>query len=158
MSGTHEDIQQIDKMRIITDYINRAGFVAMNEVLRNKVMKLSVRQCSVLAKIRRYTLVHPEGISMSTLAARSNMSPSAASHMIDSLISQGMVERNQSTTDRRTVLITIARSFQTTVAAVEEAQQKANEKLRSILDEEEARVYDAVLNKLYTAVAAQDEY
>lgn len=158
MSGTHEDIQQIDKMRIITDYINRAGFVAMNEALRNKVMKLSVRQCSVLAKIRRYTLVHPEGISMSTLAARSNMSPSAASHMIDSLISQGMVERNQSTTDRRTVLITIARSFQTTVAAVEEAQQKANEKLRSILDEEEARVYDAVLNKLYTAVAAQDEY
>ena len=158
MSGTHEDIQQIDKMRIITDYINRAGFVAMNEVLRNKVMKLSVRQCSVLAKIRRYTLVHPEGISMSTLAARSNMSPSAASHMIDSLISQGMVERNQSTTDRRTVLITIARSFQATVAAVEEAQQKANEKLRNILDEEEARVYDTVLNKLYTAVAAQDEY
>ncbi len=158
MSGTHEDIQQIDKMRIITDYINRAGFVAMNEVLRNKVMKLSVRQCSVLAKIRRYTLVHPEGISMSTLAARSNMSPSAASHMIDSLISQGLVERNQSTTDRRTVLITIARSFQATVAAVEEAQQKANEKLRNILDEEEARVYDTVLNKLYTAVAAQDEY
>lgn len=157
MPGTHEDIQQIDKMRAITDYINRAGFVAMNEALRKKVMKLSVRQCSVLAKIRRYTLVHPEGMSMSTLAARSNMSPSAASHMIDSLISQGMVERNQSATDRRTVLITISKGFQTTVAAVEEAQQKANEKLRNVLNEEEARVYDAVLEKLYSAVETQEE-
>ena len=157
MPGTHEDIQQIDKMRAITDYINRAGFVAMNEALRKKVMKLSVRQCSVLAKIRRYTLVHPEGMSMSTLAVRSNMSPSAASHMIDSLISQGMVERNQSATDRRTVLITISKAFQTTVAAVEEAQQKANEKLRNVLNEEEARVYDAVLEKLYSAVETQEE-
>ena len=94
---------------------------------------------------------------MSTLAARSNMSPSAASHMIDSLISQGMVERNQSATDRRTVLITISKGFQTTVAAVEEAQQKANEKLRNVLNEEEARVYDAVLEKLYSAVETQEE-
>lgn len=157
MSGNHEDIQQIDKMRTITDFINRAGFVAMTEALRKKVMKLSVRQCSVLAKIRRYTLVHPEGMSMSTLAARANMSPSAASHMIDSLMSQGMVERNQSPTDRRAVLVTIAKSFQATAAAVEEAQQKAINDLTSVLSEEELRVHNIVLEKLYNTVLERDD-
>ncbi len=157
MSGNHEDIQQIDKMRTITDFINRAGFVAMTEALRKKVMKLSVRQCSVLAKIRRYTLVHPEGMSMSTLASRANMSPSAASHMIDSLMSQGMVERNQSPTDRRAVLVTIAKSFQATAAAVEEAQQKAIDDLTSVLSEEELRVHNIVLEKLYNTVLERDD-
>ena len=157
MSGKSEDIQRIDKMRLITDYINRAGFVAMNEALRKKVMKLSVRQCAVLAKIRRYTQVHPEGMSMSTLAARSNMSPSAASHMIDSLMSQGMVERKQSPTDRRAVLVTIAKTFQATAEAVETAQQNAIDELRSVLTEEEIRIHDSVFDKLYAAVSARDE-
>lgn len=151
MSEKHEDIQQIDKMRTITDFINHAGFVAMNDALRKKVLKLSVRQCSVLAKIRRYTLVHPEGMSMSILAARANMSPSAASHMIDSLMTQGMVERKQSPADRRAVLVTIAKTFQNTAAAVEKAQQKAVNELMSELSEDEVRIYSSVLDKLYAA-------
>ena len=158
MSDKHGDIQQIDKMRTITDYINRAGFVAMTEALRKKVMKLSVRQCSVLAKIRRYTLVHPEGMSMSVLAARSNMSPSAASHMIDSLMAQGMVERNQSPIDRRAVLVTIAKSFQATAAAVEAAQQKAVDELASVLSEEEIHIHEAILDKLYTTVLEREDF
>ena len=94
---------------------------------------------------------------MSTLASRANMSPSAASHMIDSLMSQGMVERNQSPTDRRAVLVTIAKSFQATAAAVEEAQQKAIDDLTSVLSEEELRVHNIVLEKLYNTVLERDD-
>ena len=156
MSGTLEDIQMIDKMRSITEYINRSGFIAMNESMRKKVLKLSVRQCTVLANIRRYTLQHPEGIPMSVLAERAGMSPSAASHMVDNLMSQGMVERHSSQTDRRAVLVTIASSSQDTSATIERAQQKTLDDLRSVLTEEEKAVYDTVLNKLYAAVIERD--
>lgn len=156
MPGMHEDIQPIDKMRSVTEYINRSGFVAMNESLRKKVLKLSVRQCAVLANIRRYVLRHPEGIPMSTLAERTGMSPSAASHMIDNLMSQGMVERHPSKTDRRAVLVTIAKASQETSATIECAQQKAIEELLSVLTPEEKAVYHAVLDKLYTAVIERD--
>ena len=146
----------IDKMRSITEYINRSGFIAMNESMRKKVLKLSVRQCTVLANIRRYTLQHPEGIPMSVLAERAGMSPSAASHMVDNLMSQGMVERHSSQTDRRAVLVTIASSSQDTSATIERAQQKTLDDLRSVLTEEEKAVYDTVLNKLYAAVIERD--
>ena len=143
-------------MRCITEYINRAGFIAMNEALRKKVMKLSVRQCSVMANIRRYTLIHPEGIPMSILAERTGMSPSAASHMIDNLMSAGMVERHQSETDRRAVLVTIAKSSQDASAAIESAQQKAIDDLLASLEEEEREIYTRVLDKLYATVVERD--
>ena len=124
--------------------------------MRKKVLKLSVRQCSVLANIRRYTLLHPEGMSMSTLAERAGMSPSSASHMIDSLMSQGMVERKPSATDRRAVLVTIAKSFLETSARIEEAQMEQMEELCATLTEEERQIHDRVLNKLYAAVVERD--
>lgn len=158
MSDKQEDIRQIDKMRSITDYIHRAGFVAMNDALQKKVMKLSLRQCAVLACIRRYTTIHPEGVSMSVLAERVNMSPSAASHMIDSLMSLGMVERRQSPTDRRAVLVTIASTFQNPTSTVEEAQKNAIAELRAGLTEEEQRVFDTALDKIYAAVIARDNF
>lgn len=156
MSEKYEDIPAVDKMRSITEFVNRAGFRAMGESMRKKVLKLSVRQCSVLANIRRYTLLHPEGMSMSTLAERAGMSPSSASHMIDSLMSQGMVERKPSATDRRAVLVTIAKSFLETSARIEEAQMKQMEELCATLTEEERQIHDRVLNKLYAAVVERD--
>lgn len=156
MPDRFEDIQKVDKMRCITEYINRAGFIAMNEALRKKVMKLSVRQCSVMANIRRYTLIHPEGIPMSLLAERTGMSPSAASHMIDNLMSAGMVERKQSATDRRAVLVTVATASQEASAAIESAQQQAIDDLLSTLEEEERATYIRVLDKLYARVVERD--
>ena len=156
MSEKYEDIPAVDKMRSITEFVNRAGFRAMGESMRKKVLKLSVRQCSVLANIRRYTLLHPEGMSMSTLAERAGMSPSSASHMIDSLMSQGMVERKPSATDRRAVLVTIAKSFLETSARIEEAQMEQMEELCATLTEEERQIHDRVLNKLYAAVVERD--
>lgn len=95
---------------------------------------------------------------MSVLAERVNMSPSAASHMIDSLMSLGMVERRQSPTDRRAVLVTIASTFQNPTSAVEEAQKNAIAELRAGLTEEEQRVFDTALDKIYAAVIARDNF
>ena len=111
MPDTHEEISHVDKLRSVVDYISRAGAMTMTDALRKKLYKLSVRQCAVLANIRRFTHSHSEGIPMSVLAERVGMSPSAASHMVDSLMSQGMVERHQGATDRRAVLVTISQSF-----------------------------------------------
>lgn len=143
-------------MRIITEYISRAGAMAMTDSLRKKIYKLSVRQCAVMANIRRYTQIHPEGIPMSILAERAGMSPSAASHMIDSLMSQGMVERHQSPTDRRAVLVTISKSFLSLALCIEKAQQEAVADLRSTLTEEESRIYDIVTEKMYNAVLERE--
>ena len=157
MLNTREDtIPLIDKMRAITDHINRAGVVAMTDSMRKKLAKLSVRQCAVLANIRRYTMVHPEGVPMSQLAERVGMSPSAASHMIDSLMGQGLVERHQSPTDRRAVLVTIAKSFMAPTAAIDKAQTAAIEELRSHLTEEELRIHERVIEKLYAAVLERE--
>ncbi|MBR2144413.1 MAG: MarR family transcriptional regulator [Akkermansia sp.] len=157
MLNTREDtVPLIDKMRAITDHINRAGVVAMTDSVRKKLARLSVRQCAVLANIRRYTMVHPEGVPMSQLAERVGMSPSAASHMIDSLMGQGLVERHQSPTDRRAVLVTIAKSFMAPTAAIDKAQTAAIEELRSHLTEEELRIHERVIEKLYAAVLERE--
>lgn len=157
MPNTQEvTVPLIDKMRAITDHINRAGVVAMTDSVRKKLARLSVRQCAVLANIRRYTMVHPEGVPMSQLAERVGMSPSAASHMIDSLMGQGLVERHQSPTDRRAVLVTIAKSFMAPTAAIDKAQTAAIEELRSHLTEEELRIHERVIEKLYAAVLERE--
>ena len=157
MTNTQEvTVPLIDKMRAITDHINRAGVVAMTDSVRKKLARLSVRQCAVLANIRRYTMVHPEGVPMSQLAERVGMSPSAASHMIDSLMGQGLVERHQSPTDRRAVLVTIAKSFMAPTAAIDKAQTAAIEELRSHLTEEELRIHERVIEKLYAAVLERE--
>ncbi|MBE6415574.1 MAG: MarR family transcriptional regulator [Akkermansiaceae bacterium] len=157
MPNTQEvTVPLIDKMRAIIDHINRAGVVAMTDSVRKKLARLSVRQCAVLANIRRYTMVHPEGVPMSQLAERVGMSPSAASHMIDSLMGQGLVERHQSPTDRRAVLVTIAKSFMAPTAAIDKAQTAAIEELRSHLTEEELRIHERVIEKLYAAVLERE--
>lgn len=156
MPDRFEDVPHVDKMRAITDYISRAGAMALSDSVRKKLYKLSVRQCAVVANIRRYTQVHPEGIPMSILAERVGMSPSAASHMVDSLMSQSLVERHQSPTDRRAVLVTISQSFLTLAAAIEKAQQSAIGDLRSILTEEEIAIYDSVTRKIYAEVMKRE--
>jgi DNA-binding MarR family transcriptional regulator len=93
---------------------------------------------------------------MSLLAERTGMSPSAASHMIDNLMSAGMVERKQSATDRRAVLVTIANASQDASAAIESAQQQAIDDLLGTLEEEESSTYIRVLDKLYALVVERD--
>ena len=156
MPDKFEEIPLVDKMRSITDFVSRAGAMAMTDSLRKKLYKLSVRQCAVMANIRRYTLIHQEGIPMSILAERVGMSPSAASHMVDSLMSQGMVERHQSPTDRRAVLVTISQAFLTLASSIEKAQQKAIEELSVNLTEEERHINNLVIDKLYAAVMERD--
>ena len=153
MPDTHEEISHVDKLRSVVDYISRAGAMAMTDALRKKLYKLSVRQCAVLANIRRYTHSHAEGIPMSVLAERVGMSPSAASHMVDSLMSQGMVERHQSPADRRAVLVTISKAFLALATSIEKAHQSAIEELSAVLTDEERRINDTVLDKLYAAIA-----
>ena len=152
MPNTHEEISHVDKLRSVVDYISRAGAMTMTDALRKKLYKLSVRQCAVLANIRRYTHSHTEGIPMSVLAERVGMSPSAASHMVDSLMSQGMVERHQGATDRRAVLVTISQAFQALATSIEKAQQQAINELKASLTEEEISIFDQVTEKLYAAM------
>lgn len=156
MPDAYEEISQVDKMRTVNDYINRAGAAIMTDSLRKKLYKLSVRQCSVMAIIRRYTLKHPDGIPMSILAERAGMSPSAASHMVDSLMSQSMVERHQNPVDRRAVLVTISKSFLDLALSIEEAQQKAVDELSAGLSDEEKRVTRSVLNKIYATILERE--
>lgn len=152
MPDAHEEITQVDKLRAITDYINKAGAMSMSDSLRKKLYKLSVRQCAVLANIRRYTRVHTQGIPMSILAERVGMSPSAASHMVDSLMSQGMVERHQGATDRRAVLVTISQAFQALATSIEKAQQQTINELKASLSAEETGIFDQVIEKLYASM------
>ena len=53
MSEKYEDVPAVDKMRSITEFVNRAGFVAMSDAMRKKLWKLSVRQCAVLVTIAK---------------------------------------------------------------------------------------------------------
>ena len=72
--------------------------------------------------------------------------------MVDSLMSQGMVERHQGATDRRAVLVTISQSFLALAASIEKAQQQAIDELKSVLSEEESRIFDIATEKLYATL------
>ena len=72
--------------------------------------------------------------------------------MVDSLTAQGMVERHQSPTDRRAVLVTISKSFLNLAIEIDKAQQNAIDELCSALTEEERAINRAVVDKLYNAI------
>lgn len=152
MQGAEDRIQRIDWMRSITEYVNRAGFAMLSEDTRQQLTKMSLRQCLVLADIERYGRHHPEGIPMNLLAKRVGMTPSAASHMVDTLVRLEMVQRRSSEEDRRAVLVSVTEYSRRITELVERGKDAAVEELLKVLTPEERQMHESVIAKLYTAV------
>lgn len=141
-----------DELDEITDYVRRAGFDALNADERNRQRKRSRRVCTAFSSLRRYTRENPEGMPMSELAHVMHMTPSAATHMVDAMAKQGIVTRNSSPSDRRSVLVQLTEENQQNSEIVESGLMNAGARLRKALSASERESLRRILNKLLAVV------
>lgn len=141
-----------DMLEEMTEYVQQAGFDALNAEELNRQQKRSRRVCSAFGAVRRYTRQHPEGMPMSSLAHLMHMTPSAATHMADAMARQGLINRHPSQEDRRSVLVELTEESLKNAELVEQGRLAAVEKLRRCITAQEQATIERILNKMAKAL------
>ena len=86
LSGADLDLYQVRLISSIIDYIQRGGLNALNESEKDKILSLTARQCYLLTAVLCITAKLGKGVTLGYLARDLNMSPSATSHLVDTLV------------------------------------------------------------------------
>jgi DNA-binding MarR family transcriptional regulator len=118
----HTAVQIWTKQEIISQTLRNMAKDEMRAATREMLPeKLSVRQNDMLIAVRRLCFETPEGTSLTTLAARLEISLPSASVMVEALVDQGYLERDISTRDRRAKLIRLTMAAENFYAAGDSA-------------------------------------
>lgn len=141
-----------DLLEELTEYVQQAGFDALNAEELSRQQKRSRRVCSAFGAVRRYTREHPEGMPMSSLAHLMHMTPSAATHMADAMARQGLIVRHPSKEDRRSVLVELTEESAKNAEKVEEGRLAAVKKLRACITAQEQAAIERILHKMSKAL------
>lgn len=141
-----------DMLEEMTEFVQQAGFDALNAEELSRQQKRSRRVCSAFGAVRRYTRLHPEGMPMSSLAHLMHMTPSAATHMADAMARQGLITRHPSQEDRRSVLVELTEESAKNAEIVEKGRLNAVEKLRRCITAQEQATIERILNKMAKAL------
>lgn len=141
-----------DMLEEMTEYVQQAGFDALNAEELSRQQKRSRRVCSAFGAVRRYTRQHPEGMPMSSLAQLMHMTPSAATHMADAMARQGLITRHPSQADRRSVLVELTEESARNAELVEEGRLAAVQKLRNCITAQEQATIERILGKMAKAL------
>ena len=109
----------------------------------SEFMALTARQLRLIQAVCRLTRGNSEGISLKTLARELELSSSAVSLMVETLVQKDELERLQSSRDRRMVLIRLSPRGQTAVDGVREKLRRAmKEFLADMSDAEQERTVE----------------
>ena len=150
-------LTMIDMLDEIADYVRQAGFRALHSEERQRHHKRSRHVCTAFAAIRRYTRTHPGGMPMSELARVMHMTPSAATHMVDSMARQGMIIRSACPSDRRSVLVLLTEENCRNAERVEQGQLEAGQRLCALLTAGERQTFRRLLDKMHRATRAETD-
>jgi len=107
------------------------------------------------AKLLYLVSVRP-GVSMSSIAAELGVGPSAVSGLVDRLVAQGHVERNEDPGDRRQQRVTITDSGTATLDQMRELRAQVTLRLLKGLDEHELESFRTSLTALSREVQRLD--
>ena len=94
-------------------------------------------------------------ITMSELADRMGVSPPSASVMVERLVTKGILSRNQSTDDRRKVLVDISPQAVTRAQAIEASLMQFFVELVETIGPETAQMWCDVLARIKSALSGQ---
>ena len=95
-------------------------------------MALTARQLRLIQEVCRLTRYNPEGISLKTLAEKMQLSSSAVSLMVETLVQKDELERVHSSADRRMVLIRVSPRGRT---AIDKIRNRFRDIIRDFLND-----------------------
>ncbi|MDD2478983.1 MAG: MarR family transcriptional regulator [Victivallaceae bacterium] len=134
-----------DYLRDATEELNKTEFCELfNE--------LTFSQFRAFRIIKFMTDRNPEGVTLKAIAQKLNVSAAAASGMIDLLVQKGVLERNQSQSDRREVCIRLTKEMKEEIDKVGEFLNCKIEELTTEFSEKEKNLLDELLEKLYQKI------
>ncbi len=93
-----------------------------------------------------------EAIAGSQLAHAAELSVSRCSRVVDRLVRRGLVERDESSADRRVSLLRLSRAGQKSKATIADCLSRCDERIRTQLTPSEAIQTEAALARLVRAL------
>ncbi len=108
MNESNNDLAAARAFLELSDNLREKAFSCEVLAPENPFMTLTVSQARVFRFLCVTTRENPEGIKLKELADQLKVSPAAASEMVEVLVRKGVLERQQSETDRRAVNIRLS--------------------------------------------------
>ncbi len=144
-----QDLFQVGQVTGIVDWIRQAGLDALNECQKDRVLSMTARQGLMLSAVQHFLQRDERGITLSNLAREMRMSVSAASHLVDTMVENGLLVRREHEDDRRSVRITLSDCGQQYAHVSRLAMLEAIHRLTSALTPEENAQRLIIVDKLY---------
>ena len=111
--------------------------------------QITVQQLRLLRTVERMTRTkNPEGVMLKSLAETLNVTPAAASGMVDTLVKRNYLERTQSENDRRSVRIKLSQYCCEKIIVLDHFFQGISGQIAERFPEEEFRNLVASIEKL----------
>lgn len=145
------------KLFIMSDYLRDATEELNKTEFCELFNELTFTQFRAFRIIKFMTDRNPEGITLKAIAKKLNVSAAAASGMIDLLVQKGILERNQSQSDRREVCIRLTKEMNEEIEKVGGFLNCKIEGLTTEFSEEEKTLLDELLERLYRKIIEKDE-
>ena len=131
----------------IADEFSDSFFMSKPEDEQHNMLSLSVSQVRMMRAVWRLTMVNPDGVMLRELAETLSLSNSAVSVMVETMVQRGVLERIQSPTDRRKVMIRISDTGKAKMREYDDFLNKFVSEFFSAAEPGEVRVFTAVLEK-----------
>lgn len=90
------------------DDIRRESLKLTSSSHIKKLMGLTIRQASAIARLKIMMDKAPQGVALKTLAQELQMTVPATSLLVETMVNKGVFERNQNPDDRRAICIRLS--------------------------------------------------
>lgn len=90
------------------DDIRRESLKLTSSSHIKKLMGLTIRQASAIARLKMLMTKAPQGVALKTLAQELQMTVPATSLLVETMVGKGVFERNQNPDDRRAICIRLS--------------------------------------------------
>ena len=109
---------------------------------------LTFSQSLVCIALIRLLEKQPEGVTLKQLSAELEVTPGAASELVEELVKKGVVSRTRSETDRRAVCIRFLDNVMAMHRAASKEIENTYRKMLSVLSAEELSEWERLLDKI----------
>lgn len=135
---------------ILTDFDNIRRKVLKNSPLANqkKLYGLTLQQSAAMNQVMLLMADYPQGVTLKMLSERVEMNSSAASVMVDKMVTKGFLERTINPNDRRTINIRLSAKGEKIISGARSLLIQELEKLTIDLTLEELNQLSAIAAKI----------
>ena len=153
-----------DRALIFKRFLDAAGVLrddSGHESEERQLFKLTLNQLRMVKNVHGLVGQNGAGVKLKALAESLDITPAAASEMVETLVSKGVLTRSSSALDRRSVSIQLGDKLQKRFRGREESFDRlAEEYLETLSDEDKEKfisVLEGFVSHLELAVSARQQ-